>query len=85
MSSPKVFAEGTLTIVVGPEPWPESIQIYSGSHKIMKASGIQLKIAPGMTDGAIMFPAKTSQNDSDLEIEQESRLLAGLRWLAVQK
>lgn len=86
MSLPKVFAEGTLTVVIGSEPWPESMQVYAGPHKlnlVMAASVSAAADAP--TAGEIALAPRTGRPETDLQIEQEARLLAALKWLKIRQ
>jgi hypothetical protein len=79
-----VFADGTLTIVIGPEPWPEAIQVYVGPHKLrhVKTIWAQAGCACG-TGGTVSLPARSGREETDLATEQESRLLSGIKWLQI--
>jgi len=86
MSGPRVFADGTMTVVIGPEPWPETVQVYVGTHKIKKLQALRFEAgAAHPTAGEITLPPRTGKEETDLENETEARLLSALKWLRIRR
>lgn len=85
MNGPKVFADGTLTIVVGSEPWPDSVQVWVGTHKLEKFQAVRLESGSvRQTAGEMTFPSRTGKEEIDLQTEQEARLLSMFKWLRIR-
>jgi hypothetical protein len=89
MSTPKVFAEGTLTIVIGSETWPPSISVYAGPHEIRMLKALKFKVGiqditkDDIANGEAILPAQTEKEDVNLQIEQEARMLSPFKWMTI--
>jgi hypothetical protein len=85
VNPPRVFADGTLTVVMGPEPWPDSIQVYAGPHKLSLVRRVRASVGENATEVEVSLAPLTGNQQQDLKTEQEARLLAALRWLQLRQ
>jgi hypothetical protein len=85
MNPPRVFADETLTIVIGPGPWPCSMQAYVGPHKVESIKIVSVEVKEFETNVTVTLPAISGREDVDLKVEQEARLLSVLSWLKIQQ
>jgi hypothetical protein len=87
MSNPKVFGDGTMTIVLGPvegETLPR-IRVYAGPHEIRMAFHLKLEanLDNGMRNVLVSMSSLCGVDDLDLAVEQNVRLLSALKWVDV--
>lgn len=85
MTLPRVFSEGTLTVVIGLDSWPNSMQVYAGPHKLETLEGLKIDIHKTKTTGEILLPSSVGEDNEDLTVEQEERLLSMFKWIRVRR
>lgn len=85
MNLPRVFADGTLTIVIGSEPWPHSMQVYVGPHKVESLKIVSAEVKEFETNVVATLPVASGKESTDLRVEQEARLLSVLNWLKIRR
>jgi hypothetical protein len=85
MSPPRVFGEGTITVVIGPEPWPYSMQVYVGPHKVESLKIVSTEVKEFETTVVATLPAASGREEEDLRVEQDARLLSVLSWLKIRR
>jgi hypothetical protein len=86
--SSKVFADNTLTIAIGPDDLTH-VSIYAWQHKLRFVISFEIKANTSPEDnrakGVVRLPPPTGDEETDLKIEEEARMLAGFKWLEIQR
>ena len=90
MKRARVFAEGTMTLVIGPPADKDElakIRVYAGPNELLMAC--RLKLEANLDNGAremeMTVASPCGIDDIDLTVEQNLRLLSAFKWLKIRR
>ena len=82
MDSPRVFEEGTVTLVAG----PQGCSVYAGSNEVRLFSGIELVAEEGGRPPRLVIRFQRSHDEEvSLQLDAERRLIRALGWPEVAR
>jgi hypothetical protein len=80
MDKPRVFEEGTVTLVVG----PQGCSVYVGANELRMFSEIELKLGGSSPSLKLQFQRSHDEKVA-LELDEERRLAQSLSWADVHR
>jgi hypothetical protein len=82
MNPPRVFEEGTVTLVVG----PQGCSIYAGPNEVRLFSGVELKAEEGGRPPELVIRFQYSHDkEVSIQMDAERRLVRALGWPGVAR
>lgn len=79
MTEPRVFKNDALSIIMN----GEGISVYAGTHKLKSFKSVDLHFDGEKIRVSMSFSSRNGNDDHDLKIEQETRLLSSFNWLDI--
>lgn len=82
MDRPKVFEEGTVTLVAG----PRGLSLYVGSHELQMFSEVELRFGDGKPVPTLKLRFQRSHDEEvRLKLDEERRTASSLPWADVSR
>ena len=82
--SPRVFEQGTVTVVIGQTD--DDVSVYVGTHKIGSMHSLGIQISPDSSSKIeITFASRTGNQDLDLRVEEDLRLASFLPQVVARR
>jgi len=81
MDAPRVFEEGTVTIVLG----PGGCTVYAGAKEIEMFEHARAESRSGQTPLVELKFARSHEQDVDLRIEESARTARTIPWVVVSR
>lgn len=82
MERPRVFEEGTITLVAS----PQGCSVYVGANEIRMFSAVELKFEEGDPSPTLILKLQRSHDQEvALKLDEENRLIQSLSWVNIRQ